>query len=84
MPNFFPHKVEFNTTYHKGGNMREAENYRPILAELLQAKEGRMWTQADVALYIGKDRKTVKRRFGIGRHGIEVHELARRLANNGN
>lgn len=64
--------------------MREADNYRPILADLLQAKDGKVWRQSEVALYIGKNRKTVKRRYGIGRGGIEVHELARRLANNGN
>lgn len=62
--------------------MREADNYRTVLADLLQAKDGRIWTQSEVALYTGRDRKTIKRRFGIGRAGIEVHELARRLANN--
>lgn len=62
--------------------MREADNYRTVLADLLQAKDGRIWTQLEVALYTGRDRKTIKRRYGIGRDGIEVHELARRLANN--
>lgn len=63
--------------------MREADNYRTVLADLLQAKDGRIWKQSEVALYTGRDRKTIKRRYGIGRDGIEVHELARRIVNNG-
>ena len=59
---------------------REKESYRPILADLLQAKDGRMWGQKEIALYLGIDTRTVKRRYGIGRVGIEVQELARLLA----
>lgn len=59
---------------------REKESYRPILADLLQAKDARMWGQKEIALYLGIDPRTVKRRYGIGRGGIEVHELARLLA----
>lgn len=59
---------------------REKEDYRSILADLLQAKDGRIWKQKEVALYLGIDPRTVKRRFGVGRKGIEVHELARKLS----
>jgi hypothetical protein len=59
---------------------REKEGYRPILTDLLNAKDERMWGQKEIALYLGLDPRTVKRRYGIGRGGIEVHELARLLA----
>lgn len=59
---------------------REKESYRPILADLLQAKDGRMWRQKEIALYLGIDPRTVKSRYGIGREGVEVHDLARLLA----
>jgi hypothetical protein len=59
---------------------REKEGYRTILADLLNAKDERMWGQKEIALYLGLDPRTVKRRYGIGRGGIEVHELARLLA----
>lgn len=59
---------------------REKEGYRPILADLLNAKDERIWGQKEIALYLGLDPRTVKKRYGIGRGGIEVHELARLLA----
>lgn len=48
---------------------REKESYRPILADLLNAKDGRMWGQKEIALYLGIDPRTVKRRYGVGRGG---------------
>lgn len=61
--------------------MREAEDYRPVLAELLQAKDGKVWKQSEIARYLKCDRKTVKRRYGVGRGGITVWALARRISN---
>lgn len=63
--------------------MKEADNYRSVLADLLQAKDERIWNQKEIAMYFGLDPRTVKRRYGVGREGIEVHLLARRVSENG-
>ena len=63
--------------------MKEADTYRSVLADLLQAKDERIWKQSEVARYLGLDPRTVKRRYGVGREGIEVHLLARRVSGNG-
>ena len=62
--------------------MKEADNYRSVLADLLQAKDERIWKQKEVAIYFGLDSRTVKSRYGVGREGIEVHLLARRVSGN--
>lgn len=63
--------------------MRETETYRSVLADLLSAKDERIWKQHEVAQYYGLDPRTVKSRYGVGREGIEVHLLARRVSENG-
>ena len=63
--------------------MKEADNYRSVLADLLNAKDERIWNQKEIAMYFGLDPRTVKRRYGVGREGIEVHLLARRVSENG-
>ena len=63
--------------------MRDADNYRSVLADLLNAKEERIWKQKEIAMYFGLDPRTVKKRYGVGREGIEVHLLARRVSGNG-
>ena len=63
--------------------MRETETYRSVLADLLNAKDERIWKQHEVAQYYGLDPRTVKKRYGVGREGIEVHLLARRVSENG-
>lgn len=59
---------------------REKETYREVLSDLLQAKDERIWLQKEIAIYLGLDRRTVKKRYGVGRNGIEVHLLAKRIA----
>lgn len=63
--------------------MKENESYRAVLADLLHAKDERIWNQKEIAMYFGLDPRTVKSRFGVGREGIEVHLLARRVSGNG-
>lgn len=63
--------------------MRETQSYRSVLADLLNAKEERIWKQKEIAVYFGLDPRTVKSRYGVGREGIEVHLLARRVSGNG-
>ena len=63
--------------------MKETETYRSVLADLLNAKDERIWKQSEVAQYYGLDPRTVKSRYGVGREGIEVHLLARRVSENG-
>ena len=63
--------------------MRETETYRSVLADLLSAKDERIWKQKEVAIYFGLDPRTVKSRYGVGREGIEVHMLASRVSENG-
>lgn len=63
--------------------MKETETYRSVLADLLNAKDERIWKQHEVAQYYGLDPRTVKKRYGVGRDGIEVHLLARRVSGDG-
>ena len=63
--------------------MRETDTYRSVLADLLNAKDERIWKQKEIAMYFGLDPRTVKSRYGVGRDGIEVHELARRVSRDG-
>ena len=63
--------------------MKETETYRSVLADLLNAKDERIWKQKEIAMYFGLDPRTVKSRYGVGRDGIEVHLLARRVSGNG-
>ena len=63
--------------------MRETETYRSVLADLLSAKDERMWKQKEVAIYFGLDPRTVKSRYGVGRDGIEVHLLAKKVSRDG-
>lgn len=63
--------------------MRETETCRSVLADLLSAKDERIWKQKEVAIYFGLDPRTVKSRYGVGREGIEVHLLAKRVSENG-
>ena len=60
--------------------MKEYESYRAILADLLQAQDSKHWTQKQTSYYLGIDPRTVKRRYGIDRKGINVWELARRIS----
>ena len=62
---------------------QDKATYREVLADLLQAKDERIWNQKEVAMYFGLDPRTVKSRYGVGREGIEVHLLARRVSENG-
>ena len=60
---------------------REFEDYRPILEDILKFSSGRRSLSAkDVAQYLGKCEKTVRRRYGIGAGGILAPVLARILA----
>lgn len=63
--------------------MKEKVTYREVLADLLNAKDERIWNQKEIAMYFGLDPRTVKSRYGVGREGIEVHLLARRVSENG-
>lgn len=63
--------------------MKETETYRSVLADLLSAKDERIWKQHEIARYYGINRRTVKKRYGVGREGIEVHLLARRVSGDG-
>lgn len=60
--------------------MKETETYRSVLADLLSAKDERIWKQKEIAMYFGLDPRTVKSRYGIDRKGINVWELARRIS----
>lgn len=61
---------------------REKEGFREELAEiLLFTGNKRHLNQKQVAEYMGIDRHTVKRRYGVSREGITAVNLARRLVN---
>ena len=61
--------------------MKEPEAYRDNYESLLQFFGGRMLlSQKDVAEYCGKDRRTVARLYCIGKDGITVPTLARRMS----
>lgn len=59
---------------------REKESYRDILADLLEFTGGRReMSLSEVAKYLGRDRRTIQRKYGIQPGGIVVPELARKL-----
>ena len=61
--------------------MKEPEAYRDNYEALLSFFGGRMLlSQKDVAEYCGKDRRTVARLYCIGKDGITVPTLARRMS----
>lgn len=60
---------------------REREAYRDILEDVLQYfGSKRLLTLADVSKYLGIDRRTAAKRFGITADGISAQALARKLA----
>ena len=61
------------------GIMRDKEGYRLKLEELKAVKPETHWTQKEVSVLTGLDPRTVKKWYGIGRSGVDVTELARRL-----
>lgn len=61
--------------------MKEPEAYRDNYEALLTFFNGRMLlSQTDVASYCGKDRRTVARLYAIGKDGITIPTLARRMS----
>lgn len=59
---------------------REAEGYRDALAYLESRIPGKtVFTAQDVADVTGLNVKTVRDRYGIGKNGIFITELARKL-----
>jgi len=59
---------------------RERPEYRDNYEALLQFSGGRMLlTGAEVARYLGKDPRTVRKMYGIGKNGITIPTLARRM-----
>lgn len=61
--------------------MKESESYRDNYEALLNYFGGRMLlTQKDVAEYCRKDRRTVARLYCIGKDGITLPTLARRMS----
>lgn len=61
--------------------MKEIEEYRDNYEALLKHFGGRMLlSQKDVAEYCGKDRRTVAKMYAIGRDGITLPTLARRMS----
>lgn len=61
---------------------REKPEYRDNLEALMERFEGRMLlTAKDVATYCGIDPRTAQKRYSIGREGITVPTLARRMCN---
>lgn len=60
---------------------REHEAYRFILEDIYnRCGDKALLTLSEVARYLGIDRRTVTKRFGIGPAGITVPALARMLA----
>ncbi len=60
---------------------REREAYRDILEDMLRYfGEKRLLTAADVAKYLGIDRRTAVKRFGITTSGISAPALARKMS----
>ena len=59
---------------------REKEGYRDNMEALLEYFGGkRLLSIEDVAEYCGRDRRFVKKRFGIDKNGIMLPVLARRM-----
>jgi hypothetical protein len=59
---------------------REREGYREQLEELIRHfGDVGMVTQPQVVAYTGRGEKWVRRRLGVGRQGVTLPVLARRL-----
>lgn len=59
---------------------REKEDYREILADLLEYSNGkRLLNIKEVAEYLGIKPETAAKRYGITKNGIMVQSLARLL-----
>lgn len=59
---------------------REKEAYRDILADILEFTGGkRELSMRDIEKYLGKDRRHIKKKYGIEAGGIVAPELARKL-----
>lgn len=62
--------------------MREKSEYRDNLEDLLRYFEGkRLITKTEAAAYLGIDVRTATKRYGIGKEGITLPALARKLTN---
>ena len=60
---------------------REKELYRENLARIDESFPNReILSQKDCAEFLGLDRKTVKRRYGVSRDGITKVQFARLLS----
>lgn len=60
---------------------REPKAYRDNLEDILEFTDGRrLVTQKEVAKYLGRDVKTVRRVYGVDRNGISAPTLARMLS----
>lgn len=61
--------------------MAENAYYRDNLEELLKFFNGkRLLSIADIILYTGLDRRTIKKRFAVGSEGISIATFARKLS----
>lgn len=59
---------------------RERPEYRDNYEALLEFSGGRMLlTATEVARYLGKDPRTVRKMYDIGKTGITIPTLARRM-----
>ena len=59
---------------------REKEDYREILADLLEYSNGkRLFTIKEAANYLGIKPETASKRYGITKNGIMAQSLARLL-----
>lgn len=60
---------------------REREDYRDNLEDLLEFFGGkRLISKIEAANYLGLDPRTAAKRFDIGKNGISLPTLARRLS----
>lgn len=60
---------------------REPTAYRDNLEDILAFSGGkRLLSQKEVAVYLGRDRRYIKKVFGIERDGISAATLARKLS----
>ena len=59
--------------------MREKEDYRIILEQLLAAFKKHWVYPKEVADYLGMDYRTAMKKFDITRKGISIEALARRM-----
>jgi len=59
--------------------MKEPANYRDELAEILRATGKHILNVSDVAIYFGKDRKTVRRLIKFENGYVSANSLARQI-----